>query len=120
MHTIISLKQLIQETINTAPSQISDRRGYNKSVRSVNQLRECVKILEAGINKDMLELSKSSLVSKIEACLNRIDRETSKYKSINKQVPSKVIRSIKEDFGYSTALNQLKTINFILNEKSVQ
>jgi len=120
MHTITSLKELINKVVSSAPNPINDKRGYNKSVKEVQNLRQCLMILQSGTTKERLIGMKDNLAAKVEACLSRIDSETRRYKLSNKQVPSKVIKAIKDDFGYSLALNQIKSINFILNEKSVQ
>ena len=120
MHTITSLKKLIKEVIDKTPSQLVNKRGYNKSIKELDHLRKCVAILEAGITEDDLLITREKLTSKIEACTKRINNTTASYRAINKQVPSKIIRAIKNDFDYSLSLNQIKTINFILNEKSVQ
>ena len=120
MHTITSLEELIGDAISSAPYQFSDKKGYNKAVKKVQELRNCLRLLQLGVTKESMLLTKENLEHKIEACLNRIDSETAKYKSINKQIPSKIIKAIKDDFNYSLAFNQIKTINFILNEKTVQ
>jgi len=120
MHSIQSLKELADDIISKAPEQCIDKRGYNKAIKKVSKVRQCIMILELGITKDSLLLSKSLLANNVERCLARIDTEKSRAAISNKKLSPKAVSKIKDEFKYSLSLNQISIINFILNENNLQ